>query len=75
MQTDFMSHITAIALAIVGVATLALLVSKNANTVNVIGATSSAFTNALGVALSPVTGGQSGPFGSSVNTMAAFPIS
>lgn len=45
-----------IALAIVGVAILAVLVSNKANTVGVIQAFSSAFGNALGVATAPVTG-------------------
>jgi hypothetical protein len=46
-----------IAVAITGVATLALLVSKRANTAGVIGAAGKAFSQSLGVALSPVTGG------------------
>lgn len=46
-----------IAVAITGVATLALLVSKNANTAGVISSAGKAFSGALGVALSPVTGG------------------
>lgn len=45
-----------IALAIVGVAILAVLVSKNANTTGVIQAASSGFGNSLAVAESPVTG-------------------
>lgn len=48
--------IVTILLAIIGVATLALLVSKNANTTAVIGAGSQGFSSALGTALSPVTG-------------------
>ena len=56
MENNFWGTISAIALAIVGTATVALIVSKNANTTGVIGATSAAFSNALGVALSPVTG-------------------
>lgn len=46
-----------IAVAITGVATLALLVSRNANTAGVIKSAGQAFSGALGVALSPVTGG------------------
>lgn len=57
MNDDFMSTLGVVAIAIVGVATLAVLVSRNANTVGVITAAGSAFTNALGVAISPVTGG------------------
>jgi hypothetical protein len=46
-----------IAVAITGVATLALLVSKRANTAGVIGAAGKAFSQSLAVAVSPVTGG------------------
>lgn len=55
-QHDFWGTLSAVALAIVGVAMLALIVSNNARTSQVISATGSAFSNALGVALSPVTG-------------------
>lgn len=58
-EHDFWGTLSVVLLAIVGVASLALIVSNNANTANVIGATSSAFTGALGVALSPVTGASS----------------
>jgi len=45
-----------IGLAIIGVAILALLVSRRSNTAGVIGALGASFSNALGVATSPVTG-------------------
>lgn len=48
--------ITTIAVAIVGVAMVAVLVSKKAQTPAVIQASGSAFSNALAVAESPVTG-------------------
>lgn len=48
--------IVTIATAIVGVALLALLVSKKSNTAGVISSAGAAFSNALGVATSPVTG-------------------
>jgi hypothetical protein len=48
--------IVTIALAIVGVAALAVLVSRNANTANVIQAGASGFGNSLAVAEAPVTG-------------------
>jgi PRD1 phage membrane DNA delivery len=48
--------IVTIATAIVGLAILAVLVSKKAQTPQVIQASGSAFSNALGVAESPVTG-------------------
>jgi membrane protein implicated in regulation of membrane protease activity len=43
--------------AIIGVAILATLVSKQANTAGVLQAGGSAFSGILGTALSPVTGG------------------
>lgn len=57
MNNSFIETAGAIALAIVGVATLAVIVSRNSNTTGVIGATSQAFSQALGTALSPITGG------------------
>lgn len=56
-QHDFWGTLSVVALAIVGVASLAVLVSRNAQTGAVITATGNAFSNALGVAVSPVTGG------------------
>lgn len=52
--------VVTIATAIVGVALLALLVSKKSNTAGVIQAAGSAFSNALGVATSPVSGANVG---------------
>lgn len=49
--------ITTIAVAITGVAMLALIVSKRADTANVIKSAGQAFSGALGVAVSPVVGG------------------
>lgn len=48
--------VVTIATAIIGVALLALIVSKQSNTTGVLQAAGSAFSNALGVAVSPVTG-------------------
>lgn len=48
--------VVTIATAIVGVALLALLVSKKSNTAGVIQAAASGFNNALAVATSPVSG-------------------
>jgi hypothetical protein len=57
--------VVTIAVAIIGLATLAVLVSRNANTAGVIGAAGRAFSGSLGVAISPVAGGSSMPsFGS-----------
>jgi hypothetical protein len=54
-----MEPIVTIAVAIVGVATLAVLFSKKANTAGVIQAAGSAFSGALNAATSPITGGSS----------------
>lgn len=53
--------ITTIFLAIVGVATLAVLVSRRANTTGVINSSSSAFNTGLATAEGPVTGYSPGP--------------
>jgi hypothetical protein len=66
-EHDFWGTISVVALAIVGVASLAVLVSRNANTTGVITASGNAFSNALATAISPVTGG--GGYGN-----AMFPI-
>lgn len=50
-------QISAILLAVVGVAILATLVSKNANTAGVLQAGGNAFSAILGAATAPVTGG------------------
>lgn len=50
------SGIVTIAVAIIGVAIVATLVSKNADTANVIKAGGNAFGNSLIAATSPVTG-------------------
>lgn len=55
-MSPILESITTIALAIVGVAVIAVIVSKNAQTAQVIQAGASAFGNSLGVALTPVTG-------------------
>lgn len=62
MTDSLVSSTTTVLLAIVGVAIIAVLVSRNANTSGVIGAGGSAFSSSLGAALSPVTG--NGGFGS-----------
>lgn len=51
-----MSTITAIVIGIVGVALLAVLLSQNANTTNVIGVAGQGFSSLLQTALSPITG-------------------
>jgi hypothetical protein len=56
MGGDVMKDVSSIALAIVGLATLAVLVSRNANTTGVLNSGSSAFNTALATAAGPVTG-------------------
>lgn len=50
-----------ILMGIIGVATLAIIISKNSNTAAVIQASASGFGNALDVAISPVTGNTVAP--------------
>jgi len=66
MGENLISSGTTVALAIVSLAILAVLVSKNANTVRLVGATGNAFSGALAAAEAPVTGYQnvSGTFSS-----------
>lgn len=55
-----MSHlgdqVVSVLLAIIGVAIVAVIVSKGSDTTNVISSASGAFTNAIRTAVSPVTG-------------------
>lgn len=53
------SSIVTIAVALIGVATLAVLVSKNANTSGVISSAGNAFSQSLMAATGPVTGNAS----------------
>jgi hypothetical protein len=71
-EHDFWGTLSAIGLAIVGVASLAVIVSKNSNTAGVITSSGNAFAQGLGVAVSPVTG-TSGS-GSSIGSLSTFPI-
>jgi len=65
-----LTHATvSIALAIVGVAILAVLVSKNAMTSQVIGSAGSAFSGALAAAEGPVTGYTPSNFGGLGSTL------
>lgn len=56
-MNELITPVVTVLMAIIGVAMLATLVSKNANTTGVIKASSNAFNTGLGTALSPVTGG------------------
>jgi hypothetical protein len=56
-MSHFGDQIVAILTAIIGVAIVAVIVSNKSNTPNVISAAASAFSNAIGTAVSPITGG------------------
>ncbi len=60
MSDQVIGGIITVATAIIGVAIIAVLVSNNAQTANVIGSAGQAFSQALGIAESPVTGSGSG---------------
>lgn len=57
MNGRLLDGIVTIAVAIVGIAILAVLVSKNAQTPAVIKAATGGFAQDIGAAVSPVTGG------------------
>jgi PRD1 phage membrane DNA delivery len=68
---NLVSGVVTVLLAIIGVAIIAVLVSKAAQTPQVLSAAGGAFSGTLGAALSPITGGGlgfgggfSGPAGS-----------
>lgn len=56
MSDQLITAVVSVLLAIVGVAMIAVLVSRNANTAGVLQAGGSSFSQALGTAISPVTG-------------------
>lgn len=58
MFNSIVESITTIALAVIGLAIIATLVSKNANTAGVVQAGASGLANNIGVAESPVSGSQ-----------------
>ena len=55
MSDNLMTGDVTVALAIIGVATLAVIFSKNANTSGVISAGGSALAQDIGAAVSPIT--------------------
>lgn len=59
-MNNILEPVVTIATAIVGVAILAILISKKSNTAGVLQAAASGFSNALGTAISPVTGSNIG---------------
>lgn len=73
MTDQLVTSTVTVLLAIVGVAIVATLVSRNANTAGVIQAGASGFSQSLATALSPVTG--SGGYGSFSGMGAGLPLS
>lgn len=69
MSDKLFDSLTTIALAIVGIAILAVLVSKNAQTPQVIKAASAGFAQDIGAAVSPVTGGGMSGFAPSLDSV------
>jgi len=64
MNTDQLwSGIVTIATAIIGVAILAVIVSRNSNTAGVLKAAGGAFSQSLATAVSPITGGGGAYYG------------
>jgi hypothetical protein len=68
-MTQFGEAIVTIAVAIVGIAILAVLVSPKAQTANVITSAGRAFSSAIGAATGPVTGsGFAGSYSPSIRS-------
>lgn len=59
-MSSILESVTTIALAVVGLAIVAVIVSKKANTSNVIQSAASGFSNSIGVASAPVSGASVG---------------
>lgn len=57
MSESLINSVVSIGAAIVGLAVIAVIVSRNANTAGVLSAAGSSFSQAIGAAVSPVTGG------------------
>lgn len=71
--SNFMGQLVVVLTGIIGVAMLAVLVSKNANTSQVINSGGNALTNFLATAVSPVTGGgPTGQMGNSFGNLAGI---
>lgn len=62
MSDHIVTSLVTVLMALIGVAIIAVLVSKQANTTGVLSAGGSAFSGVLGTALGPVTGAGAGGF-------------
>ncbi len=63
MGEELIKSLFTVATAIIGVAIIAVLVSKNANTSGVLTSAGNALSTSIGAAVSPVTGGGMNSFG------------
>lgn len=72
MGDQVISGVVTVATAIIGVAIIAVLVGSNAKTSTVIQSAGQAFSSALGVAESPVTGGSGLSVGTGLNNFNAY---
>lgn len=63
MTDKIFSELAAVLTAVIGLAIIAVLVSKNADTANVVKAGGSSFSSILKAAVSPVAGSNSLSFG------------
>lgn len=72
MSDHLITSLVSIAVALTGVAILALLVSKQANTSNVFGALGDSVSQAICVATSPVTGANCRSLVPNVNSTITF---
>lgn len=57
MNNQFINSVVTVMTAIIGLAIVAVIVSNRANTSGVIKSTGAAFSESIGAAVSPVTGG------------------
>jgi hypothetical protein len=62
MGSNFVGQMVVVLTGIIGVAIIAVLVSKNANTSGVIGSFFNGFSQSIGAATAPVTGGSQRSF-------------
>lgn len=69
MSEQLLTSVVTVIMAIIGVAILAVLVSRSANTTGVLSAASSGFSKDLAAALSPVTGSGFGTLTGGVNSI------
>lgn len=60
-MNSFVEGVATIALAVIGLAMVAVLISRNSNTAGVIRAGASGLANNIGVAISPITGASYSP--------------